>query len=195
MAVISPGPDMALVVRIALLEGRQAATQAAAGIALGICCHVLFALSGLALLLSWFPDLLWWLQALGGAYLMWLGWQGLRAPPSGLLPSPQGPRQSEATFRAGLLTNLLNAKATLFFASLFSLLTLRQTPESALWLYGAWMVFATFAWFALLSLVVGHHSVREQLQGISTHIGRLTAVVLFGLGVWLAGGALAQALN
>ena len=57
-------------------------------------------------------------------------------------------------FTTGLLTNILNPKATLFFLSLYSPLIATKTDIYILFLYGIWMAFITTLWFSLLSTIL-----------------------------------------
>ena len=72
-ALVSPGPDVALVVRTAVHQGRRAGLLSALGLACGILVHGTLVLTGVALLLSRSPLLFDLLQLLGASYLGWLG--------------------------------------------------------------------------------------------------------------------------
>lgn len=73
IALVSPGPDVALVVRTSLHQGRRAGLASALGLACGILLHTTLVLTGVSLLLSRTPVLFAILQALGALYLAWLG--------------------------------------------------------------------------------------------------------------------------
>ncbi len=79
VALVSPGPDVALVVRTSLHQGRRAGLASALGLACGILLHTTLVLTGVSLLLSRTPVLFAILQALGALYLAWLGVGALRA--------------------------------------------------------------------------------------------------------------------
>ncbi len=80
VALVSPGPDVALVVRTSLHQGRRAGLASALGLACGILLHTTLVLTGVSLLLSRTPVLFAILQALGALYLAWLGVGALRRP-------------------------------------------------------------------------------------------------------------------
>ncbi|MBW6150639.1 LysE family transporter, partial [Pseudomonas aeruginosa] len=69
IALVSPGPDVALVVRTSLHQGRRAGLASALGLACGILLHTTLVLTGVSLLLSRTPVLFAILQALGALYL------------------------------------------------------------------------------------------------------------------------------
>ncbi|WP_258056727.1 LysE family translocator, partial [Pseudomonas aeruginosa] len=57
VALVSPGPDVALVVRTSLHQGRRAGLASALGLACGILLHTTLVLTGVSLLLSRTPVL------------------------------------------------------------------------------------------------------------------------------------------
>lgn len=76
-ALLSPGPDFFLLIRAALLKGRQQADGCAAGIALANLLSMLLVLLALGLLPARGGWLWPALQVAGGAYFIWLGGQAL----------------------------------------------------------------------------------------------------------------------
>lgn len=111
-----PGPDLAVILRAAT-RGRRAGFAAALGAQTGLCVHVLLAVVGLSVVLARHPDALTLVRVLGGAYLLYLGGRlvaGTLRRDRTAAPAAADPRSA---FAQGLLTNLLNPKAVLFFAS------------------------------------------------------------------------------
>ena len=120
LLTIAPGPDMALVLRNALRGGRRAVVPTAAGICTG--CIVWGAASslGVAALLAASAQLYQALKLAGAAYLVFLGVLALRAAIRGgeTQAGPGDATLSRAGFyRQGLLTNLLNPKVGVFYAT------------------------------------------------------------------------------
>ena len=145
MFVMLPGPDFALVARVALLKGRARGQAAACGIALGICLHTAAAMLGISAIVAhsafWFSVL----QYLGAAWLVWLGIQALRAgrvraavvktapdadreEAGGGAGEPLTLRQWLDFFGQGLLTNALNPKAVLVFLTFLPQFTDPRAP-------------------------------------------------------------------
>jgi RhtB (resistance to homoserine/threonine) family protein len=194
LAVASPGPDFAIVVRQSLAHGRRTAIWTSLGIGAAILLHVSYSLLGIGLLLrsseTWFNVV----KFAGAAYIAWLGIQSLRSRP----------RESTATattietgnvstsvaqrgaFTVGFLTNALNPKATLFFISLFAMIVSSQTPKLVQSLYGFWMALATAAWFSLVSVLFTRGEVRRRFLRHGHWIDRALGVVFLGLAVSLA---------
>lgn len=80
-AVISPGPDFAMVSRNSLLLSRRSGVLTALGIGAGVCVHVTYTLLGVGLLIQqslWLFNLI---KLAGAAYLIFLGIKMLRAKP------------------------------------------------------------------------------------------------------------------
>ena len=78
LLVIMPGPDFALVTRVALAQGRAAGTLAACGVALGIGLHTALAMLGISAAIAHSRLLFSLLEYGGGAFLCWMGFQSLR---------------------------------------------------------------------------------------------------------------------
>lgn len=124
LLVIMPGPDFALVTRVALAQGRAAGTLAACGVALGIGLHTALAMLGISAAIAHFRLLFSLLEYGGGAFLCWMGFQSLRgastaeqavlrcgeaSPVGAVTPSLR------RSFAQGFLTNVLNPKAIVYF--------------------------------------------------------------------------------
>ena len=136
----SPGPDMILLTRTALAQGRAAGWWTTAGITAGLCVHAALAIGGMAYLMAqggWLALGLRWAAAL---YLGWLAWGLLRSAWRGakdMNAVGEGvPASARASFRRGFLCNLLNPKAALFFAGVVAKFVVGTRPEwwpVALW--------------------------------------------------------------
>ena len=168
-AVASPGPDFAVVLRQSVNGGTRAGLWTSAGVGTGIFLHIAYCLLGVALLLSrveWLFTLVKWLAA---AYLAWLGLQSLFNAWRGETAAATGGSAASAViaplraFSTGFITNGLNPKATLFFLALWTVVVSPETPVAAQLLYGVYLALATFAWFSLLSHLLGRQRVREFL--------------------------------
>jgi RhtB (resistance to homoserine/threonine) family protein len=165
LAVASPGPDFALVLRQSLVHGRRTALWTSVGIGTGIVLQVTYSLLGLGLLIRgselWFNGV----KYAGAAYIAWLGVQALRAKPrvAATLTAEGGAEvpSTHGAFVTGFLTNALNPKATLFFISLFALVVSSQTPKLIQAGYGLWMSLATMGWFSLVSVFFTRDDVRR----------------------------------
>ncbi len=188
LAVASPGPDFALVLRQSLAHGRRVAVWASLGIGCGISFHVAYCLLGLGLLLKDSPVALDVVRYLGAAYLAWVGVQALRARPrEGDIDLAEGDAAPTdgAAWRQGFLVNVLNPKAALFFIALFALRVSPETPVAIKLGYGLWLVAATAAWFVLVSLVFTRPVIRRRFLRHGHWIDRALGLVALAFAVAL----------
>ena len=192
LAVISPSPDFAIVLRQSVVHGRRVALATSAGIGTGIVVHVLYSVLGLGLLLRTSPRVLEGIQIVGAAYLLWIGVQSLRARPrTDDLPDVRpdaAPTEGEVrrAFATGFLTNATNVKATLFFISVFSVVVSPQTPRWLQGAYGAWMAVTTTLWFSLVSFGFSQPAVRRAFLRRGHWFDRAMGAVLIALALRLA---------
>lgn len=131
---VTPGLDTALVLRTAATQGPRPALRAGLGISAGVLIWGMATALGLGAVLATSEAAYRLVQIAGGLWLIWMGYGMLRsawrpaaptaalqtaalqagppgAPQAGRGPSPRG------WFRRGLVTNLLNPKVGLFYAS------------------------------------------------------------------------------
>ncbi|MFB4263587.1 LysE family translocator [Nonomuraea sp. GTA35] len=188
LGAMSPGPDFAVVVRRSVVSGRAHGMAAAAGIAVGVFAWVVAAATGVAALLAASAVAFTVVKVAGAAYLLYLGVRSLRAAwrGSGALrldvPDPGG-RGSWAAFTEGLLTNVLNPKAALFFVALVPQFLGAGVSVAAL---GGVALAGTVAWFLVVANVVGVLRKVFARPAVRRTVDGLTGAALIGLGVKLA---------
>jgi len=186
VAVMSPGPDFALVLRQSVKHGRRTAVATSLGIGTGILFHVSYSLLGLGFVLQNSTLAFTIMKYAGAAYILWIGAQSLRTKPSTSLEIP--PADAPATrsaFVSGLLVNLLNPKAALFFLAFFSVVVDPHTPWGVKSIYGLWMVVSTALWFTAISILFTRDNVRRFYLRIGHWIERGMGVVLIGFALHL----------
>lgn len=183
LAVMSPGPDFAVVTRQTLAYGRSAGLLTALGIAVGIVFHVAYALFGLGWLLQKLPMLLDLLRYAGALFLLWMGFNALRSKPAPSAAAVDTTRPDQRSFVIGLTTNLLNPKATLFFVALCSTLVTSGTALSWRFALAGWIIVSTGLWFSLVALTLGHPAARRRLSAHAHRIDQIMGVILIALGL------------
>lgn len=190
LAVASPGPDFAIIVRQSIAHGKVTALWSSLGVGCGILIHVCYSLLGIGVIVSQSILAFTVMKIVGALYLVFIGFKSLRAQPHSTLLPAVGHQARQPTiaqaFWTGFLTNGLNPKATLFFLSLFTVIIQPQTPLLVQAGYGVYMAVATGVWFAMLSLFFGHQRIRNHFLKIGHWFERLTGTVLILLGVKLA---------
>ena len=187
LAVASPGPDFAIVLRQSLARGRRPAIWTSIGVGVAILLHVGYSLLGLGLLIR--ESALWFniVKFAGAGYIAWLGVQSLRAVPhrGDPIAAPVRSGSEHGAFVTGFLTNALNPKCTLFFISLFVLIVNPATPKIVQAGYGLWMALATMAWFSLVSVLFTRADVRGRFLRHGHWIDRALGVVFLGFAAGL----------
>lgn len=179
VALISPGPDFAVVTRLSIVGGRRAGLWAAAGVTAAIGVYVLISVLGMALVLAALPGLSRVLAIVGALYLAWLGVQCLRS--TGQLPDAQTPQAGHRSFVTGFLTNLLNPKAMLYFGSVLSQAVTPGLDTAGIALLWTVLVAESFVWFALVALLFSSRAVLGWLRSRLVWLDRFVGVVLIAL--------------
>ncbi|WP_426140954.1 LysE family translocator [Pseudomonas sp. DWP3-1-2] len=190
LAVASPGPDFAVVVRESVTHGRKAGTYTAMGVGTAIFLHVGYSLLGIGLIVSQSIVLFNALKWAAAAYLLYIGFKALRARPASASDAPvklaQGERTARGAFASGFVTNGLNPKATLFFLSLFTVVINPHTPLGVQAGYGVYLAVATGLWFCMVARLFSQERVRAGFARMGHWFDRAMGGVLVALGVKLA---------
>ena len=191
IALASPGPDFFFVSQTAASRSRKEAMMGVIGITLGVAVWAAVALMGLHLILQ---KMAWLHQIItvgGGLYLCWMGWQLLKSARS---KKQDGGAETDVavalpargrTFMRGLLTNLSNPKAVVYFGSVFSMFvgdSVSGGERSAIFLL---IVIETLAWFSLVAMVVALPKMRRGYQRLAKWIDGVAGVVFAGFGIAL----------
>ncbi|GAA3589898.1 LysE family translocator [Nonomuraea rosea] len=191
LGAMSPGPDFAVVVRRSAVSGRGYGMAAAAGIAVGVFVWVVAAATGIAALLAASATAFTVVKVVGAAYLLYLGAKALRSAlrKGGALeldlPDPAR-RSSWAAFAEGLLTNVLNPKAALFFVALVPQFVSSGASVRDTLLLSLIALAGTVAWFLVVANIVGTLRKVFARPAVRRTVDGLTGVALIGLGVKLA---------
>ena len=190
IALASPGPDFALVVRLATQESRAAAVASALGIAVAILGHTLLSLTGVSLIIQSSALLFTLVQLAGASYLAWMGMGAIKAAwlhwkdPVSIETATQGRGITPYKgFMQGLYTNILNPKALVFFISLMSTLVpaeMSLAGKSAA-LVILWSL--SLAWFALLAWLLSTQKLQKRVQQLAVYIDTICGVIFITLGV------------
>ena len=188
IALMSPGPDFFFVSQTAASRSRKEAMMGVIGITLGVLVWAAVELMVLHLILQ---KMAWLHQIItvgGGLYLCWMGWQ--------LMKSARAKKQNGddttvtlpargRTFMRGLLTNLSNPKAVIYFGSVFSMFVGDSVSGGERLGIFLLIVVETLAWFSLVALVFALPKMRRGYQRLAKWIDGVAGVVFAGFGVAL----------
>ncbi|CAI0829833.1 LysE family transporter [Serratia grimesii] len=189
LAVISPGPDFAMVSRNSLLLSRRAGVLTACGIGGGVLIHVSYTLIGVGVLIQQSLWLFTLLKAVGAAYLIYLGISMLRHAGTSATASPSATPTAVSDFTAlktGFLTNVLNPKTTIFIVSLFMQVVNPQTPLGVQIGYGLFIALAHILWFSAVALLFSAPGINARLLRLRKGIDRAFGGLLIAFGALLA---------
>jgi threonine/homoserine/homoserine lactone efflux protein len=191
LGAMSPGPDFAVVVRRSAVSGRLHGMAVATGIAVGVFVWVVASTTGIAALLAASATAFTVVKVAGAAYLLYLGAKALRSAlrTGGALkldlPDP-GRRSALAAFAEGLLTNVLNPKAALFFVALVPQFVSTGASMGETLLLSVIALAGTVAWFLVVANVVSTLRRVFARPAVRRAVDGLTGAALVGLGVKLA---------
>jgi threonine/homoserine/homoserine lactone efflux protein len=185
-----PGPALLYTAAQTIARGRRAGFLAALGIHMGCYVHVFAAALGLSAIFSIVPSLYFALKLIGGAYLIFLGVQMIRArAESGAIPNltqKSGRRAMVDSF----LVEVLNPKVAVFF---IAFLPQFVSPEATLPVWAQFLILGTIVNFAFTSADIVTVLFASEVKKHFTRQSRMQAVtrwaggsLLVGLGLKLA---------
>ena len=193
IALMSPGPDFALVVQNATRHGRQTGLYIALGLSCGILLHSLLSLTGISYLVHQQPTLFAIIQLAGGSYLLYLGYGALKTTWA-TIQSHDDDNQAlnskdliltnkREAFSKGFATNILNPKALVFFISLMSSLvpadmSLSGKGFALLILFGL-----SLFWFSLVAWMLSTKALQRKLHEATVYIDGLCGALFSMIGL------------
>lgn len=187
LLTITPGPDMAVVTRSSLDGGWGAGVRTTLGVNAGLLAWALAAAVGVAAVLAASATAFTALKLAGAAYLVVLGVQALRrasAHARALAAVPAPPRHA---FRDGLMTNVLNPKIGVFYATVLPQFIV---PGRSVVLQSVALALAHnlmgLVWLPAYARVVVWAGDVLRRPAVRRTLERITGVALIGLGVGLA---------
>lgn len=189
--IVSPGADLAMVMRQALVHGRRQAIITSFGIGAAFMLHVSYTILGLGLIISQSIYLFNIVKWCGVAYLLYIGVKALRAGKTDITAptatdAEQKQQSARKAFLLGFAANALNPKAVFFFLSIFSAVISIHTPMVVKFGYGLVMASFLIAWFIGVSTFMTTARMRAAFSRASQWIDRVSGAVFIVLGLKLA---------
>jgi len=186
LALISPGPDFIVACRNAIQYSRKIGIWTAVGFGIGVCVHMSYAFFGLTWVISQSNFLLSSVKYLGAIYLIYLGISSLFLKNIKIkLTTDQNSDQIKwyTATKMGLLTNLLNPKASLFFLSLFTLVIGPEINPTVMTILTLILVSTTVLWFSLVAIFLTHQKMRNLFENNQKQINTFFGVILIVIGI------------
>jgi RhtB (resistance to homoserine/threonine) family protein len=187
LVMLSPGPDMVLVLRNTLVGGRRAGLQTSVGILSGNLVHITYCLLGIGVVISRSIVAFSALKYAGGVYLIYLGIASLR-PGAGTLDVGEiDRRRSHRTwFAQGFVNNLLNPKGTLFYLGVFTVVITPETSASAMFLLIVSMMLVSASFWLCFVYTLDRPTVRQWIERSQQTVHRIFGGLLILLGLRVA---------
>ncbi len=185
VAVISPGPSFLITARTAVAQSRGDGVKVALGVGIGSAIWAAAALLGLNVIFQAFPLLFTAMKIFGALFLMWLAYRiFVHARDPLVIDGGQG-EITASPFLKGMLTQVSNPKAAVFFGSIFIAMLPSTVP---LWMTVTLVVMVAINeiwWFSAVALFFGSGPVRQVYIRAKAWIDRVTGVFLGLLGIRL----------
>ncbi|SFR44931.1 Threonine/homoserine/homoserine lactone efflux protein [Yoonia tamlensis] len=181
---LTPGPNMVYLAVVAASQGRRLGYAAVAGVAVGLAVVGIAAALGLAAAINASPLLFQALRFGGVAYMLWLAWDGWRDASEPVQKVASGVA-ARTYFRRGLITNLLNPKAAVFYVAILPSFVRADAPvmSQTLALSAVFVVVATVIHAGIVSLA-GTAQVLLENERYSRFIRRALALALVAVALW-----------
>lgn len=205
LAIISPGPDFALVTQNSLLHSKRAGFWTGVGIGCGNIIHVTYSVLGLAIIIANSAMAFTILKLLGAGYLLYLGVSAFlskkqgpvdqdnehikhadHAEEGGFVGLPIETLSVQKAFWQGFLCNALNPKATLMFLSVFTVFISEDTPLWFQFSIGLEALVFCFVWFTFVAFFLSLPRVKKAFRNIMRYIGKVTGVFFIFFAIALA---------
>jgi threonine/homoserine/homoserine lactone efflux protein len=171
VGLIAPGPCTALVIRNSLYS-RSQGLRTVLGAVLGSFSIKTLSVLGLALLLTYSPQLFQVFKVVGGAYLIFLGGQSLRRAygefyvPSSLLQTTENSQIQQAAgtpFLSGYLMSMANPLSSIRFVAIFSTAITADMPLPLQLSYLIILAIISFSFYMCVALFFSTTVIQEKL--------------------------------
>ena len=184
---LTPGPNMAYLAILSASEGRRYGLAAVAGVALGLLVVGCAVAMGVATLINQSALAYQALRWGGIAYFFWLAWDGWKASDNIAAQNAQDTPKAARFFKRGLITNLLNPKAAIFYVAILpNFITLSSHVQTqAIFLTALYVCVATAIHIIIVTLA---GTARTFLNNPAYHrrARRILSLSLAGVALWFA---------
>ena len=187
LVMISPGPDMVLVLRNTVVSGRRAGLQTSLGILSGNLIHITYCMLGIGLLISQSILAFSAFKYAAAAYPIYLGVMSFRSGAKTLdTNGVEGLRPHRRWFVQGFVNNVLNPKGTLFYLGVFTIVITPETSAGAKLLLIVIMMLVSASFWLFFVYTLDRPSIREFIDRSQQTVNRIFGVLLVLLGVRVA---------
>lgn len=188
VAVLSPGPAVAMLLGLGLSRGRGTAVVAAVGVATGAATIALLTMLGVGLLLQQAAWAITTLRLVGAAYLLWMAYGAFRKAlnPPVVAAAQMPPLSAARAFLSGYLLQITNPKAIVFWLAIASVGATTGAPLSikAAFLAGAFAI--SLAGHGMYAIALSSAPVRRGYQSARRSVEATLGILFTFFAVKLA---------
>ena len=187
LVMVTPGPDMVLVLRNTFVTGRGAGLQTSMGILSGNLVHITSCVLGIGLLISQSIMAFSALKFAAALYLIYLGIASFRSGAT-TLDTKEGEdrRPNTPWFAQGFINNLLNPKGTLFYFGIFTTVITPETSTRATLLLIFCMMVVSASFWLFFVYALDRPSIRRFVERSQRTVNRICGLLLILLGIRVA---------
>lgn len=182
-----PGSDTVYVLTRAIVGGRKKGVISALGISTGILVHTLLAALGLSVILRESALAFNIMKIAGAGYLVFLGIKAVVSKKPFFDSDPESLDESPLkVYRQGVLTNVLNPKAALFFLALLPQFVSQSAGSSPLPFLALGLTFFTTStiWSVVLAFAASFaNALLRKNERVQKGAGKATGIIYILLGL------------
>ena len=188
LVMVTPGPDMLLVLRNTFAGGRSAGLHTSVGILSGNLVHITYCILGIGLIISQSILAFSTLKFAAAAYLVYLGVMSFR-PGAQTLDTRNdaaGRRPNRTWFVQGFVNNLLNPKGTLFYLGVFTTVITPETSARTMLVLVLSMMLVSATFWLVFVLTLDRPMIRKSLERSQQTVSRICGALFILLGLRVA---------
>lgn len=187
LVLVSPGPDMVIVMKNTIAGGRRGGLLTSGGILTGNLVHISYCVIGIGWLISQSIVAFSILRYAGAAYLLYLGIATMFAARTRLETGACDVAEpAKGWFLQGFINNVLNPKGTLFYLGVFTMVITPDTTIGVTVMLILLMMSLCAAFWLFFVATLDHPTVRRFIDRSQRAVNRLFGVLLVSLGIRVA---------
>mgnify|MGYP003633951148 CR=1 FL=1 len=185
--LVSPGPEMAMMVHNSSRHSRKIGLYTGFGIVCSTIIHKTYTLLGFGMFIAKSPMLFTIIKTIGSLYLFYLAYKIFfgEKHKEETIKTPRKLTPKKA-FKIGFLLDILHPSASLCFISIFAATVSPETPFKIQIIYVILLVLTSLTWYTLMSCFFSNKILVRYIHKTGTIIDKITGIALLGLGIRLA---------
>ena len=187
LVMVTPGPDMVLVLRNTFAGGRGAGLQTSVGILSGNLVHITYCMLGIGLIISQSILAFSMLKYAGAAYLIYLGVMSFRSGGETVDTNDIKRRRPNRTWVVqGFVNNLLNPKGAMFYLGMFTMVITPETSAITMLVLIISMMLVSASFWLFFVYTLDRPFIRNAIARSQQTVSRIFGALLVLLGLRVA---------